>query len=180
MKPRTNITIILCSLMAVCTFAGCMKPITCSCFPNNPGPFDHYTPNKYTISWTYFNPVSKVQEYFYHHDSTLSAHDGDTIMLVGRIPNVEVPIVGGAGFTLTTLKEHLEEDECVSCYPTIAIKMPEGRLVESWLAEKGRVVFVKGTIRNLGYEHIWHPNGFENSKNVRFVIDAIQLDSVKF
>ncbi|MBR4506458.1 MAG: hypothetical protein IKP21_06760 [Bacteroidales bacterium] len=181
MKAKINIIIILCTLIVVCTFVGCKKyNYSCSCMKDYPEMYDHYAPDKYVVSWTYFNPMIKVQEYFYHHDSTLNAHDGDTILLFGKVPGgIDAPRVGQQYFLLNYEKEHYEWGDCMkeACFPCVDIKMPEGRVVEEWMTEKSRVVFVKGIIRNLGYDT--RMTGVAGD-DVRLRIDAIQIDSVKF
>ena len=184
MKAKINIIIILCTLIVVCTFVGCKKySYSCSCMRDYPEMYDHFAPDKFAISWTYFNPMIKIQEFFFHHDSTLSSHDGDTIMLFGKVPGgTEKPILGNTAFYLNYEKEHYEWGECMTeaCFPSVVIKLPEDRVVEEWMTEKNRVVFVKGIIRNLGYEQIYNGHTFVDGDNVRFRIEGIQIDSVKF
>ena len=84
MKGKVKITL---GVVALCIMmTGCYKnPPSCSCAEKYPQMDEPYAPSWFTVSWSDFNPLIKVQQYLCYHDSTLREHDGDTIMLYGYV-----------------------------------------------------------------------------------------------
>lgn len=168
----------------LCLTVGCTEKSTyCNCWDK----YDHldspYTPPEYTISWTDFNSLRRVDEYFLYHDSTLRKHDGDTILLYGYISdNLFIyPGLIAVGKKGVLLQWHPDDEEanCGYCFHDLEVICPPDRPVEEWMTEKYRKVFVKGTIKC--FREL--PSSFNSDTNrldLLYKIYAIQLDSVRF
>ncbi|MBR4229533.1 MAG: hypothetical protein IKR83_02345 [Bacteroidales bacterium] len=167
-------TILVVMALVSCLLAGCGGDFTCSCMDEYPQMFDPYAPEEFTISWTDFNPLSKVEEYFYHHDSTLHEHDGDTIMLYGYISGFHPE---GDEFIEINSESHYTYKECGGCFGLTPCKLPKGHYVEPWMTISNRLVYIKGTIKER--EHYRYPHN-RRDERVNMLIEAIQIDSVKF
>lgn len=168
----------------VCLTAGCTEKSTyCNCGDKYNHLESPYTPPEYTISWTDFNSLRRVDEYFLYHDSTLRKHDGDTILLYGYISEnlfiyPGVLIVGNTGFSLQWHPDD-EYQECGYCFTDLQVRCPPDRPVEEWMTEKYRKVFVKGTIKCFRQSNQGNVQD-TNRLHLLYKIYAIQLDSVRF
>lgn len=170
MKNALKLTL---TIIILNTIIGCSKNShTCACIEDYPQMENPYTPEGFTLSWSEYNPLIRVQEYFCYHDSTLHEHDGDTIMLYGYISKVNVRPVGDWGYELIPIpydSAH-ENNGCGFCFEPTLIGCQK-RPVEDWMTEPDRLIYVKGIIKCL------HPN---YDLHYKLRVDAIQYDSVKF
>lgn len=134
--------------------------------------FPYVTPDR-TISWSDFNPLIKVDEYFLFHDSTLLKHEGDTIMLYGYIERVMTGHVGDFFIYLMPSPGYVVS--CGYCFGYTIVDCT-AHPVEKWMTEPDRMVFVKGTISCFrGSDGHNNPEPFHH-----FKIIASQLDSIRF
>lgn len=169
-----NVLKIALTIVILNIIMGCSKNShTCSCGDKYPQMNDPYTPEEFTLSWSDYNSLLSVQEYFCYHDSTLQAHDGDTIMLYGYINTVNIRPVGDWGFYLVPSPHDVayENYGCGFCFGSTLIGCKD-RPVEEWMTEPDRMIYVKGIIN---YFH----NTPSYMSHLKFRIDAIQYDSVK-
>lgn len=177
MKGKVKITL---GVVALCIMmTGCYKnPPSCSCAEKYPQMDEPYAPSWFTVSWSDFNPLIKVQQYLCYHDSTLREHDGDTIMLYGYVNKVNKPVVGDWRLPLVPATwEEMGKDAftCHYCFGQLMVICPNP--VEEWMTESDRLIYVKGTIE-------YHRNAVivvgDTARHASCVINAIQLDSVRF
>lgn len=79
MKTINNNIILLAIAMSIVMFlTGCKRQeIEPVCF--------HWAPEGCTISSTEYNSPLEIRNYFFNHDSTMLAHDGDTIKIWGWV-----------------------------------------------------------------------------------------------
>lgn len=176
---KKNILIVSLTLFVLTIMVGCGRNVTCDCLRDYPQMFDHYAPEEFTISWTDFNPLSKVEEYFYHHDSTLHEHDGDTIMLYGYISWNRASL-HSEGDEFIEINSELHYKECGSCFGMTPCKLPKGHYVEPWMTIPDRLVYIKGTIKDRGHCQVFNGHEHIDDEKVNMLIEVIQIDSVNF
>lgn len=81
-------------ILFITIFVSCILNIGCTKITSDPGlcngcpsgePCEEYAPKGVTVSWTDFNSVANLQNYFVCHRATLKEHLGDTVRLVGWV-----------------------------------------------------------------------------------------------
>lgn len=121
-------------VLSVCAIVTCCSKYcdSRSCMDKYPDLYNPYTPSEYAISWTDYNSLLEVQRYFLYHDSTVSRHDGDTIMLYGNVTNIlsYVPRAGDSGFYLTNDENGGYGEDC---FRMVEIGTPAGILYRNGL-----------------------------------------------
>lgn len=177
MKNKATIILLV---VLYCLMTGCQKNgYTCDCLAEYPQMFTPYTQDNFTLSWTEFNALHNVQEYFGYHDSTLLEHIEDTIKLYGYIGKTNISPVGNTAFQLHPEPQFGDFVCRMHCFHPVYVYCKE-RLVEEWMTEPDRMVYVEGTVVQS------EPKIFDNSFTGEhweyhiFDINAIRYDSVPF
>lgn len=176
---KNKVTIILLVVLH-CLMAGCQKSFTCDCRAEYPQMYSPYTPDNFTLSWTEFNALFNVQEYFGYHDSTLLEHVGDTIKLYGYIGKTNIYPVGNIAFQLHPEPQFGDFNCRTTCFHPVYVYCKERR-VEEWMTEPDRMVYVEGTVvqsRNSRFDQDSFTG--EQWEYHEFGINAVQYDSVPF
>lgn len=185
---KNTVTIIL-MVILLCLMTGCLKNgYTCDCRAEYPQMYTPYTQDNFTLSWTDFNDLHSVQEYFGYHDSTILEHKGDTIKLYGYIGKNNIYPVGNNAFQLHPKPQiaypepqQFGDFNCrMTCFFPVYVYCKEERRVEEWMTEPDRMVYVEGTVVQSDRRFDHDSFTGEQWEYHEFGINAVRFDSVPF